>query len=275
MGAIELRASAPVWIESVAIYPAEPGILRAEVELRNLTGSAVGADLTADVPGAEPHVGTRGGRGDAEGRDAYPGEGREALGRVRAEPVQPRPAAHFAEPERTRSRPRSECGRSGRAARGSRSTGGRSSCAGRSNARSSPTGYPPTDVANGGGSTGSQVARPELHAVPLVVPARGGVRRGRPRGGVDPPARRARRRTSTPAGPQRDAFIEAEVAPDRPAYGNHPSFCHDDPGQRTERRRCLHGQPGGRVQEGRSAAAVHLLGRSPQGERRGRRRITG
>ena len=51
VGAIELRASAPVWIESVAIYPAEPGMLRAEVELRNLTGTAVGADLTADVPG--------------------------------------------------------------------------------------------------------------------------------------------------------------------------------------------------------------------------------
>jgi hypothetical protein len=51
VGAIELRATAPVWIDSVAVYPAEPGMLRAEVELRNRTRSAVGADLTADVPG--------------------------------------------------------------------------------------------------------------------------------------------------------------------------------------------------------------------------------
>ncbi len=51
VGAIELRATAPVWIDSVAVYPAEPGMLRAEIELRNRTGSPVGADLTADIPG--------------------------------------------------------------------------------------------------------------------------------------------------------------------------------------------------------------------------------
>ncbi len=51
VGAIELRATSPVWIDSVAVYPAGPGMLRAEVELRNRTGSAVGADLTADIAG--------------------------------------------------------------------------------------------------------------------------------------------------------------------------------------------------------------------------------
>ncbi len=51
VGAIELRATSPVWIDSVAVYSAGPGMVRAVVELRNRTASAVGADLTADLAG--------------------------------------------------------------------------------------------------------------------------------------------------------------------------------------------------------------------------------
>ena len=70
-----------------------------------------------------------------------------------------------------------------------------------------------------------EIVRPELHAVPLLVPAGGRLCRGRHRGRDAPGRRPAGQHPTAGDDPERDAFIEAEFLRMVRTYGNHPSFC--------------------------------------------------
>ena len=113
------------------------------------------------------------------------------------------------------------------------------------------TGYPPTDVPSWRRILPDhEVLRAELHPLPLLVPARGRLRRRRPRGHHDP-GRKARMANVDVGGRRRrDAFIEAEFQRMVRHLRQSSLVLPDDAGQRVRRQGQAAFQLGGHADPG-------------------------
>ena len=203
IGRMELRATDPVWLEDVQVYPdAARKQARVRVVVGNITGQPAAGRITVGcesynvaAPAAFPTQSVVGpGASPAQRRRVHlpAGRGGPAVGRV--------PAGHAASgaeagSHRRRSvlaptsrRSPSACGISKGRESAWRSTAGRSSCAAGLDCANYPlTGYPPMDKDGWRRVLGDhQGLGPQPRPLPFVVSAGGGVRGGRRTGDVFP-----------------------------------------------------------------------------------------